>query len=186
MVAGRVKVMGRGLLRWGLGLILSAQCLIVSAEASEAGLRVAFVYNFIKFIEWPELEGGELSLCVMGAQDATRQALGQLDNKMQQNRRIRVVYIDQVADIQPAVSVCELLYVTEAGVAMPIPETLPPGLLLVVDEASPVDVRVGISLMRTTDNRIEFLINDPAIDHAGVKVSSQLLKLAKKRQGARS
>lgn len=183
---GRVKLIGRGLWRFGLGLILSAQCLIVSAEASEAGLRVAFVYNFIKFIEWPELQGGELSLCVVGAQDATRQALGQLDNKIQQNRRIRVVYIEQVTDIEPAISVCELLYVTEAGVAMPIPQSLPSGVLLVVDEASPADDRVGISLMRTADNRIEFLINDSAIDHAGVRVSSQLLKLAKKRQGARS
>ena len=187
---GQVKAIGQSLLRWGLLLILGGYCLAVSAQASEAGLRVAFVYNFIKFIEWPALLDSELSLCVLGAGDETRSALAPIDNKVQQKRSIQVIYIDHVNEtnepnLTQTFSHCELLYVTEAGAAMPLPQLLQPGMLLVMDEASPTDERVGIALMRTSDNRIEFQINEPAINHAGVKISSQLLRLAKKRQGGR-
>lgn len=180
---GRVKLAGHLLLRWGLGLILCAHCLVASAQASEAGLRVAFVYNFLKFIEWPELSGTQFSLCALGAQDVTRQSLAQLDNKPYQQRRIHVVYIDAVADISEKLSSCQLLYVPSTGADMPLPQPFPAGVLLVVDEADPADTRVGIALMRTADNRIEFVMNEQSIQQAGVKVSSQLLKLAKKRQG---
>ena len=182
MVAGRGKLAGQLMWRWGLGIILSLHCLVASAQASEAGLRVAFVYNFLKFIEWPELQGTQFSLCALAAQGVTRQSLIQLDNKPYEHRRIRVVYIDAVTDIAPALSSCQLVYVPTTGADMPLPQFFPAGVLLVVDEADPNDGRVGISLQRTADNRIEFVMNEQAIQHAGVKVSSQLLKLAKKRK----
>ncbi len=183
LVVGRVKLAGKLMLRWGLVLILSVHCLVVSAQASEAGLRVAFVYNFLKFIEWPELKGSQFTLCALGAQDVTRQSLAQLDNKPHQHRRIRVVHIDTVDEIAQHINSCQLLYVPTTGADIQLPQPFPAGVLLVVDEADANDARVGIALLRTTDNRIEFVMNEQAIQHAGVKVSSQLLKLAKKRQG---
>jgi len=182
LVAGRVKLAGRLILCWGLGLILGLHCLAASAQASEAGLRVAFVYNFLKFIEWPESTGAQFSLCTLAAQGSTRQSLAQLDNKPYAHRRIRVVYIDTVADLSAKLNSCQLLYVPNTGADLQLPQSFPAGVLLVVDEADPNDGRVGISLRRTTDSRIEFLMNEGAIQHAGVKVSSQLLKLAKNRQ----
>lgn len=180
--AGRVKFAGRLMLRWGLGLILSVHCLVASAQASEAGLRVAFVYNFLKFIEWPVVEGGKFTLCALGAQAVTRQSLAQLDNKSYQQGLIHVVYIDSPQEVTEELSSCQLLYVPNTGADIQLPQPFPAGVLLVVDEADPNDARVGISLQRTPDNRIEFIMNEAAIHHASVKVSSQLLKLAKKRK----
>lgn len=183
LLVGQVKLAGKLLFRWGLGLLLGVHCLMVSAQASEAGLRVAFVYNFLKFIEWPDVPGAKFSLCVFGAQDITRASLAQLDNKIHQHKRISVVYLDEVNDIAPQIDSCQLLYVPASGADMPLPQPFPANVLLVVDEADLNDARVGISLIRTQDNRIEFVMNEQAIQHAGVKVSSQLLKLAKKRKG---
>jgi len=182
LVAGRVKLAGHLVRCSGVGIILSLYCLVASAQASEAGLRVAFVYNFLKFMEWPELTGTQFSLCALGAEDITRQSLLQLDNKPYEHRRIRVVYIDKAADLPAKLGACQLLYVPAAGAAMQLPRPFPAGVLLVADDADPKDERVGISLQRTPDNRIEFVMNEQAIQHAGVKVSSQLLKLAKDRQ----
>lgn len=182
---GRVKLAGKLMWRWGLGLTLCVHCLMASAQASEAGLRVAFVYNFLKFIEWPALEGAQFTLCALGAQDLTRQSLDQLNNKPYQERRIQVVYIETEADLLQQLNSCQLLYVPNTGAGIQLPQPFPADVLLVVDEADSGDTRVGISLQRTPDNRIEFVMNEQAIQHAGVKVSSQLLKLAKKRkQGA--
>lgn len=182
LVVGRVKLAGQVIRRWGLGIILGSHCLVATAQASEAGLRVAFVYNFLKFIEWPALESTHFSLCVVAAQGVTRQSLLQLDNKPYDHKRIRVVYIDAATDLPAKLSSCQLLYVPATGAAIPLPQPFPAGVLLVVDEADPNDSRVGISLQRTPDNRIEFVMNEEAIQHAGVKVSSQLLKLAKNHQ----
>lgn len=183
MVAGRVKIAGRLTLCWGLSIVLGLHCLVASAQTSEAGLRVAFVYNFLKFIEWPDLKAAQFSFCVLAAQGVTRQSLLKLDNKPYDHRRIRVVYLDAATDLPATLSSCQLLYVPTTGANIPLPQPFPPGVLLVVDEADPNDGRVGISLQRTADNRIEFVMNEQAIQQAGVKVSSQLLKLAKNRQG---
>lgn len=179
---GRVKFAGKLMLHWGLGLILSAHCLVASAQASEAGLRVAFVYNFLKFIEWPVGEGEQFTLCALGAQSTTRQSLAQLDNKPYQQRRIQIAYIDSPQEVAEELGSCQLLYVPNTGADIQLPQPFPAGVLLVVDEADPNDARVGISLQRTPDNRIEFIMNEGAIQHANVNVSSQLLKLAKKRK----
>lgn len=179
---GQVKLASRNVLYWGVVLLFGAQALLVSAHATEASLRVAFVYNFLKFIEWPAQESPTFNLCAVNAQGAARQSLAQLNNKTYQSRQINIIYLDQVADISSQLNHCQLLYVPTSGADFQLPQAFPAGVLLVMDEADPNDGRVGISLLRTAGNRIEFVMNEQAIQHAGVKVSSQLLKLAKKRK----
>lgn len=180
-VLGRwAKVTGRRLIYSGVGFLFFTPFFVASANASEPGLRVAFVYNFLKFIEWPQHKGQPISLCALGAEGITRQALAQLEKKTQQQRQIRVVYLDKSVDLDNYLTSCQMIYRPNSGERFLLPEQLPPGVLLVADEPDPRDGRVAIALIRTADNRIEFVINEQAIDWAGVKVSSQLLKLAKK------
>lgn len=169
-----------------VGLICLVQSLSVSAQASEAGLRVAFVYNFLKFIEWPNLQGNDLVLCAIGARDTTRQSLAQIDNKSTQKVIIKVLFLDEAGELAQKVNSCHLVYVPTTGADITLPAVIPAGVLLVVDEPVQEDSRVGITLTRTRDDRIEFTVNDVAIKQAGVKVSSQLLKLAKKQPGGAS
>jgi len=167
----------------GVGFMFLVQSLSVSAQASEAGLRVAFVYNFLKFIEWPN-QGNELTLCAIGAQDAARQSLLQIDSKSTQKVTIRVLFVDEASELEQNVGRCHLIYVPVTGADIQLPRVMPEGVLLVVDDPKQEELRAGIVLTRTREDRIEFTINDSAIKQAGVKVSSQLLKLAKKPGGA--
>lgn len=167
----------------GVALLLLLQGQTTSAQASEAGLRVAFVYNFLKFIEWPERTGDDLYLCVLGATDVTRESLSQINNKSNQKATIRVLFLDNASDVEPQMGRCHLVYVPTTGADLPLPAALPHGVILVMDEPDQQDGRVAIALNRTREDRIEFQINEPAVKQAGVKVSSQLLKLAKKQVG---
>jgi hypothetical protein len=186
-VLGRwANVTGRRFVYSGVWVLLATPFFVASAHASEASLRVAFVYNFLKFIEWPQRDEQPISLCALGAEGITRQALAQLEKKSQQHRRIRVVYLDKAGDLQQHLTSCQMIYRPDTGARFPIPAQLPPGVLLVADEPDPGDKRVAIALVRTLDNRIEFIINEIAIGQSGVKVSSQLLKLAKKPKRERS
>lgn len=180
-VLGRwAKVTGRRLVYSGVGVLLFTPFFAASANASEASLRVAFVYNFLKFIEWPAHKDQSVSLCALGAEGVTRQALAQLEKKSQPQRQTRVVYLDKTADLDQYLNSCQMIYRPASGERISLPAQLPTGVLLVADEPDPRDGRVAIALLRTNDNRIEFVINEQAIASAGVKVSSQLLKLAKK------
>lgn len=180
-VLGRLaNVAGRCVLYSGVWVLLTASfSSLVSAQASEASLRVAFVYNFLKFIEWPQ-PSAPISLCALGAEGMTRQSLAQLEKKSRQQRQIQVVYLDQMNDLQEHLGSCQMIYRPDTGVDFVVPAYLPPGVLLVADEPDPNDKQVAIALIRTLDNRIEFVINENAIEQSGAKVSSQLLKLAKK------
>lgn len=181
-VLGRLaNVAGRCVLYSGVWVLLTASfSSLVSAQASEASLRVAFVYNFLKFIEWPQPADQPISLCALGAEGMTRQSLAQLEKKSRQQRQIQVVYLDQMNDLQEHLGSCQMIYRPDTGVDFVVPAYLPPGVLLVADEPDPNDRQVAIALIRTLDNRIEFVINESAIEQSGAKVSSQLLKLAKK------
>ncbi len=175
-----VNVAGRRLFYSGVGFLLSTPFFVSSANASEASLRVAFVYNFLKFIEWPQPKSQPISLCALGAGEVTRQALAQVEKKSQQQRPVKILYLDKSGDIDKHLHHCHMLYRPVSGEYLPLPESLPSGVLLVADEPDMDDTRVAIALMRTADNRIEFYINEQAVNRAEVKISSQLLKLAKK------
>ena len=181
-VLGRlVSFTGRRWVYSGMWVLLTSPFFGASAQASEASLRVAFVYNFLKFIEWPQAERESISLCVLGAEEPSRQALAQMEKKFRQQRRIRVAYFANNRELQSQLSSCHMLYRPESSARFILPPLLPAGILLVADEPDPKEQQVSIALVRTLDNRIEFIINEAAIGQAGVKVSSQLLKLAKKR-----
>ncbi len=174
------KVAGRHLFCSGVVILLSTPFFVASAYASEASLRVAFVYNFLKFIEWPQAKNQPISLCALGAGEATRQALAQVEKKSRQQRPVHIIYLDNNADVGNSLDSCQMVYRPVSGEHLLLPQLLPSGVLLVADEPSASDSQVGIALIRTTDNRIEFLINKQAVMRSGVKISSQLLKLAKK------
>lgn len=78
---------------------------------------------------------------------------------------------------------CQMLYLVSSSDLTVLPETIPTGLVLVVDETSVDDPRVSFSLIKMADNRMGFLVNSAAIKRAQVTVSSQLLKVARNYQG---
>lgn len=167
----------------GIGLIFFLYSVGAWAQASEAGLRAAFLYNFFKFIEWPELRKNELWLCAVNARDAVRESISQIDNKHTQALTIKVRFLDDESDLERKLKRCQLVYVPTTSASVALPAVIPVGTLLVADEPDPEDTRVGIALLRTRQDRIEFTINEVAVKHAGVKVSSQLLKLARNKPG---
>jgi hypothetical protein len=73
-------------------------CVLLSgvalAQVTEARLKAAFVFNFIKFVEWPAsalaATPGKLNLCLLGSRDASIDALHELNGKAVKNRSLSV------------------------------------------------------------------------------------------------
>lgn len=168
---------------------------MAEGASNEAALRVAFVYKFIKFIEWPnQATNSTLKLCALGADGDSKAALQPLNGQPVSRQvgdgnvvkqTIEIVYLDDAAAIAQNLKSCQMLYRPAHSLPVAIPHPLPVGVLMVADDPQPPEANIGIALARSEEGRIEFSISVAAANQAGVSISSQLLKLAKNSQGVR-
>jgi hypothetical protein len=164
--------------------------------SKEASVRVAFVYGFIKFSEWPnQAVSPSLRLCVLGANHDTKEALtplnGQpaitqiINGKPVVKQAVELVFLDDPAITLQQLKTCHILYRPARAMPIAVPQPLPPGVLLIADDPHPSEANVSIALMRSSEGGIEFSISAAAVNLAGVTISSQVLKLAKNSQGGK-
>ena len=175
-----------GLLSWS----------VAGGTSKEASLRVAFVYQFIKFIEWPgQAASPSLRLCALGATSDAREAIKSLhgqsvltsmvNGKPVVKQAIELVYLDDPALALQQLKSCQMIYRPANSTSIAMPSPLPAGVLLVADDPQPSETNVGIALARNYEGRIEFSISLAATNQAGVSISSQLLKLARNSRGGK-
>jgi hypothetical protein len=164
--------------------------------SDEAHVRVAVVYNFMKFTEWPnQTASPSLRLCVLGANRETKEALSlvngkpvitrKVDSKLVVEQAVELVFLDDSASTLQQLKSCHVLYRPSRSTPIAVPDPLPLGVLLIADDPHPSEANVSVSLMRSREGTIEFSISAEAVKLAGVNISSQAFKLAKNSQGGK-
>lgn len=146
----------------------------------EYSIKAVFLYNFTKFIRWPESSAPNynqdgLRLCVVG-DNPFGNFLAQLAEKVSAKGKKLTIK-------QPSVSMemasCHLLFVSssEKRQLARILELIKNSPVLVVGDSPGFgEMGVGINFY-IQDNKIRFKIHKEAIDRSGLKVSSELLNL---------
>jgi hypothetical protein len=151
----------------------------------EYDVKAAFLYNFAKFIEWPPkafaADDAPLVFCVLG-ENPFQDKLGRVVNDRTANgRRIAVRPMPPGAPTDG----CHLVFVAAAEderVARLV-QTLHStdgGPVLTVGESDHFAGAGGMIRLVIDEGRVRFDINVAAAEQAGLKLSSQLLKLARK------
>lgn len=145
---------------------------------SEYDLKVAFIYNFIKFVEWPPEGSGErkdLQLCVLG--DAPVKApFADLQGQELIGRRLVLAMLKEPQDVRS----CQVLFVAQA-MSRRMKEVLAAVKGRPVLTIGDTDgyARQGIMInMYIEKKRIRFEINTEAARAAGLRISARLLNLA--------
>ncbi len=160
---------------------LFARPALAQTTVPEAQLKAAFVFNFAKYVEWPDSPAGNGSLvaCVIGG-DSFAAALAQFDGRLLAGRSFQVL-----RQVTPEATGCHLLVMMGESARRALAQIRPasmPGVLTVSDLDGFVDEGGMIGLVRSED-RLQFDINQQALQRAGLRASSQLLKLARKLGG---
>lgn len=148
-----------------------------AAHEREYLIKAAFIYNFARFTEWPDgaFAADGMRVCVLG-DDPFGKALDSIAGKTIRGREVQV---DQVTGAAAAKG-CQVLFVSAsegarlAEVIGAIKE-LP---ILTIADMPNFATSGGIINLKTVENVIRFEINVSAADRAGLKFSSNLLKLA--------
>lgn len=162
-------------------VILLAAAPARPAEVDEYAVKTAFLYNFAKFVEWPESAfSGHLDthrFCVFSPDLSAPALLQELDRKVVQGRRVVVLHPVLPQDL----AACQIIFVRRGDDAR-LPEILSAvnGLpVLLVGEAEGFAQRGGMINFVVEQEHIRFEINRRAAAGAGLAVSSKLLGLAK-------
>lgn len=152
-----------------------------ATAGTEQELKIAFLYNFAKFVEWPEkqLVSGEpvFAICVIG-NDKMHEMAGQLlQDKQVQGRKV----VTAVPRSPEQVRKCQILFVDisatertegEWGVMRNAP-------ILTVGETERFVRQGGIIHFFVEEGTIRFAISPKAAERAELKISSKLLKLGR-------
>jgi hypothetical protein len=157
------------------------QTLSLNGEGVEYPLKLAFLYNFTKFIEWPPNSyrdaGASLMICIVGRDPFSPEIEGDLRTRIVGRHPVEVLTLRPTDKL----SACHMVFVpvTEKDQAGKIVRDLRGSSTLTVGETEGFAALGGIINLTVEGNNIHFEVNQLAAQRAGLKISSKLLGLAK-------
>lgn len=152
----------------------------LSAATLEYEVKAAFIYNFAKFIKWPQTaqtnHSKNLFLCILG-RDPFGNALDDIEGKNVQGQTLRIRRIKNVEER----SACKILFIsTSESDNLPIvlnTISQDKGLLSVSDISGFANNGGVIELVHNND-KIRFTVNMAAARLTKLDLSSKILRLA--------
>jgi hypothetical protein len=169
-IAGSVLVL--------LGLLVTAAAADSTDVASDVAVKAAFLYNFVKYAEWPALPpAAPIIVCVVG-DDHIADAL--VDTVRGQTVNGHALEVSRPSDAS-AWRTCHLLFVGDAETrrAAPALVALAGQPVLTVSDSQGFAQSAGIIELYVEGGRMRFAINVDSAEHARLRLSSRLLGLAK-------
>jgi hypothetical protein len=153
---------------------------------SEVEIRVkaAFIYNFARFVDWPanmNSTSGPVRIGILGSGPLELQLTKVVQGKSAKGKRIEVVPFHSMSDAD----LCDILFIqpSEGKHIAEIIQSLAGKPVLTVCNGDPCIRDGGMIAFQIADDSVRFQINQEAAKHAGLKISSQLLKVALPAQG---
>ncbi len=163
-----------------IGILVAAVCAPASGS-SEYEVKAAFIYNFAKFVDWPdEVFGNALSPIIIGVlgSDSMCDILEQtVANKTANGRKLSVKRVSRIQDL----SNCNIVFISRSWSRSTneILESTKGSSILTIGETEGFAKHGGIINFVMNDRKVGFEINVDIAKRESIKISSKLLSLAK-------
>lgn len=160
--------------------ICGAQALHPQTSSLEYRVKAAFLYNFTRFLEWPGEaapgSGEAFDVCVLGKDPFGRVLEKTVQGKTVRGHPLRLLSPGPEGDLEA----CEVIFISssEKKRLRRILDDVRPYHALTVGETDDFLDRGGMINFLIEDGTVRFEINLDRTKEAGIKVSSQLLRLA--------
>jgi len=169
----------------GFSLVLSLCCALFISVAhsshryNELDLKTAYIFNFMKFVEWPQEQSGalnQINICAYSS-DPMLPLFKKLESKQVRNLKIVTQVYDSVADINR----CQLIYldVISADKRAEILEATENKPILTIGHEGRYNDDDEIITFFPENDRLRFDINYRQAQQRGLQISSRLLRLAR-------
>lgn len=154
---------------------------MATSVASEQTLIAAFLFNFLKFTEWPEnIVGPELTLCT--SKHPAFEELNAIGGRPAQGKPVKIKRL-QIGD---SLQDCHLLYLPQEEGAERIREWLKivsNKPVLVVSNINGFLDMGGMLILTNDGKNLHFSVNLDAVRQPALKLSAQLLQIAREVRG---
>jgi hypothetical protein len=142
----------------------------------EDQFKAAYLFNFLKFVEWPaSMSSDVITVCLVGADGVYATLAPGIEEKRAAARRLALRRLEPTAEPRG----CHVLYIDAAALAQSTPRLLAPEQpVLTVSDAEGFADNGGIIELFTVDNRLRFSIDVGHAQRRGLRISSNLLQLA--------
>lgn len=150
---------------------------VTAERLPEYSVKALFLYNFIKFTEWPQPGKQEVSLCLTGP-DPFGEALDAIDGKLAHGLPVKIR-----RDVKGEASKdCHLLFINEPDRPrlLRLLRLLDGTPVLTIGESEGFVQSGGMIGLILEENRVQFHVNMKSAERGGIKISAQLLKLARR------
>lgn len=164
---------------FALATLLAAAPAPGPQAVSEYKVKAAFLFNFAKFVEWPERhrDTQSVTIGVVGF-DPFGESLDQVvRDKMVGSKRIAIRRFARLEQMEP----CDILFISpsESSRLDEILKALDGTATLTVGEDEEFVRKGGIIRFFTQESKVRFEINLNAAEFEGLRLSSRLLQVAR-------
>ena len=171
-----------------LCLFHPAGCLAQIDEEAEYRVKLAFLYNFAQFIDWPpeafRNPAGPLTICVAGQNPFEGEMAQALNGRQAGGHPIEVRRLKRSEDPKT----CQMIFVrdSERKSTETILAALKGSNTLTVGESKGFAESGGVINLTLVENKLRFEVNLNAAAQTRLRISSKLLALAKIVRSERS
>jgi YfiR/HmsC-like len=156
-----------------------------AAAPTEYEVKAAYLYNFGRFVRWPAkspaAESAEFNICVLGADPFGATLDATISGRVIDGKNVRARRISRTSDTDG----CRVVFISSSqdnNLRTILTDLDSTGVLTVSDMPKFTD-RGGMVQFITKHQRVRFAVNLAAAEHAGLALSSELLKVAVRISG---
>jgi len=160
-----------------LTLLTGIVCAQAQTEAEELNLKAAFIYNFTRFIEWDDdIFPNEFVIGIIGSSKIDEPLEEIAQSHKAGNKEIKIKRYSSLEEVEK----CNILFISKTA-KISLSDVLAKGdlkkTLVIGEKENYAQWGAGINFV-IVDKKLKFEVNKKSLSDAGLKVSSQLLKLA--------
>lgn len=156
-----------------LGVLVSSS---YSQERPLHEIHSMMVYNFIKYIQWPDSNSDEFIIGVLGEDDVYKTLTTWYNGKLKGSQKLTIRKYDQVADMKE----CHVLYISSQSSKYfdDVQQNINKASTLVITDKPGMGEKGSAINFKQVNNRLAFELNQAVIDASSLKVSRQLAGIA--------
>jgi hypothetical protein len=157
----------------GVALLFSQYAIATDVEYK---VKAGYLYNFTKFIIWPEDSSETFNLCIVG-EDPFGDLIDPIEQRSASGRPIKLFRLNSLNNEQH----CHILFISASIKDMPDIKEL--NNTLTVGESAEFALQNGMIGFINRDGKIKLQINLKLLQQSGLKISAKLLEVSELVEG---
>jgi hypothetical protein len=149
----------------------------VAQERPTHEIHAAMLYNFIKYVQWPnEAEGGEFVVGVMGEDDVFNTLKQWYDGKPKGSKKYVIKKLASAAEA----SSCQVVYLgkSKSREFENIKNSVTGKSILTITDGNGLGQKGSCINFKIVDGKLKFELNQSTVTSSNLKVSGQLTSMA--------